>query len=252
MFDMLSNFKKKYLDPYIFAPPATQEETGSIVRHSDVSDPESPQEQDTADAERHWTNALFETIRIAGCACIFCRRRSHLTPGLENGRARHAKPGRNHHRSMPHTNSIMQVLYPPSYLNTPLADPDPPAYFPGEPSPPMPDELQERGPPIFSRNAPRAGPYPASYPVDVPRTGIPVVGPPLPNSRRERASPCVPPLPGQRRVASRLVGSCVEIPEETEELPPYSRFDTSRPRFPAAPDILGPYPHISILNPGAH
>ena len=37
-----------------------------------------------------------------------------------------------------------------------------------------------------------------------------------------------------------------------EPLPAYSHFDQRRPRFPAASDVLGPYPPLSVIRQSVH
>ncbi|KAF9222524.1 hypothetical protein BS17DRAFT_166695 [Gyrodon lividus] len=208
--------------------------------------------------ERHRDVVTVETVCLERSACTFCSRRlvctrssvrifyTHMSPKVPHAEIHHAPdstrprphPRRHCRRTMPTTGSIMEVLYPPSYLATPLSLPDPPAYFPGN-APPNPshEDSEQRTPLIFSRNA-----------------NVQVRGASPPESTPSEDSlgrvPLYAPLPtGQHN--SLLASLDVGVVEEAEPPPVYSRFDDSRPRFPAASDILGPYPHISLLGPSA-
>ncbi|KIJ67897.1 hypothetical protein HYDPIDRAFT_25358 [Hydnomerulius pinastri MD-312] len=251
---MLTNFKNKYLNPLVQLRTPTEEEQDPFIKASQSEVPETGSHpgtnvaSGTSNAERHWAIVMAETICVTGCACVFCRRRP--APDVETGRARdttRTRPRRHRHTMAP-TSTIMEILYPPSYLGTPPALPDPPAYFPDNPPPPMHEEYEQRTPLIFSRTAPRTEqPYSSPLPADAPAPGAPLIGPPTSGSSWGRTPSYVPPSHGHR--PSPLCGLGIDIPDETEALPAYSQFDNSHPRFPAASDILGPYPHISLLSP---
>ncbi|KAG1737633.1 hypothetical protein EDB19DRAFT_1717012 [Suillus lakei] len=209
---------------------------------------------------------MADTIQVPGCSCIWCRRNSELDGDSKAERGQ-MSPKSSHPRIRPRkvcdspmatTSGVLEVLYPPSYLNTPPAlDPEsgPPAY---ELRPTVPPNTPEVQPLISSRkgrdfipftprlphSTPESAPTPSMEPVSYNLSDTP-----LDITVRSAQSP-------RRRSSSRIVrqpitGLGLEYPREDDnaEPPAYSRFDSSRPRFPAASDILGPYPHISMLSP---
>ncbi|KAF8844697.1 hypothetical protein BDN67DRAFT_962645 [Paxillus ammoniavirescens] len=251
---MLSNFTKKYLNPLVHPrTPAEEEGDPFLTDYQDCHETPENDHLDASNVVRQWAVAMAETICVAGCTCMFCvRRASHNS---ETNRVRDStppRPRRHYHRTVPTTDSIMEVLYPPSYLGTPLALPDPPAYFLGD-SPPNPslEGSEQQAPPIFSRTAPHIEGVPvSSRPTSITAQGSPSLGP-SPESSLGRAPPHAPPSGGQSN--SVLTDLSVDVQEDPETPPPYSRFDDgdSSIRFPTASEILGPYPHISLLGPSA-
>lgn len=149
-------------------------------------------------------------------------------------------------RPLPSTSSIMEVLYPSSYLGAPLAFPDPPSYFSGDTQPStVQGDLGERtrNTPLLSSTTAEGGTLiPSSRPdplIEAPSlTGVPSPGAPF--ARNQPAEPNVP-----------IASLGVDVLEEAEPPPAYSRFDDSRSHPPVASDVLGPYPPIPVLNPPA-
>lgn len=139
----------------------------------------------------------------------------------------------------------MEVLYPLSYLGTPPAFPDPPSYILGESNPVNAEgdqrENTHRTPRISSTTTTEGMLLPCGHHdplVEAPSlTGVPSTGAP------ERVPPPEPNAP--------VVGLGIDILEAAEPPPAYSRFDENRSRLPVASDVLGPYPHISVLSPPA-
>ncbi|KAH7913159.1 hypothetical protein BJ138DRAFT_668625 [Hygrophoropsis aurantiaca] len=236
--------------------------------HDDNEARSASQASNSCNVERHWALAMAETICIAGCSCVFCRRRPQTTAqDLESGTPRQrnrerseAESDRAFHRSVPPTSSIMQVLYPTSFTNTTPqipAEVAPPAYH-----------IHTSGPPRRGRPHARE----STSPGDICRPGDI-----LPDNIRRHNTinahsnddqsipPTMPATPGRRidpveqlqdsgRCRGPLIGLGLEDMGYSADgcvaPPAYTRFDTSRgPRSPLAADVLGPYPHISVLAP---
>ncbi|KIK98264.1 hypothetical protein PAXRUDRAFT_706516 [Paxillus rubicundulus Ve08.2h10] len=256
---MLSNFTKKYLNPLVHPRTPTEEEGDPFL--TDCQDyhrpPQTGSYRETNDhlgainVERHWAVAMAETVCVAGCACVFCVRRAGHDSEANRVRdsTRPPRPRRHYRRTVPTTGSIMEVLYPPSYLGTPLALLDPPAYFSGD-SPPNPsyEASEQQTSLIFSRTAPNIEGVPvSSRPINA--TALPP-GLPSTESVLGRVPSYIPPPVGQSN--SVLTDLGVDV-QDVEAPPAYSQFDNSDSglRFPLASDILGPYPHISLLGASA-
>ncbi|KAG0706106.1 hypothetical protein DFH29DRAFT_903641 [Suillus ampliporus] len=208
------------------------------------------------DINSHWASAIADTIQVPGCSCIWCWRIDDLDEEVERGQpSQSSYPPIGSHKvcrsPMATTSEVMEVLYPPSYLNTPSAlDPEasPPAY---EVQPIVPPNTPQALPPLREGK----GLIP-STPNLTHRTpdGVPTsytlldVAVPSTQSASPRLSPC---LAEPRRRSGPIIGLGLESPEapDKDEPPVYSRFESSRPQFPAASDNLGPYPHISVLSP---
>lgn len=166
----------------------------------------------------------------------------------------HIRPRKVCDSPMATTSGVLEVLYPLSYLDTPTAlDPEasPPAY---ELRPTVPPNTpQDQLPPISSRDGMNIVPFIPHPPQLTPSTD------PVSSYHLSDDTPldvAVPSSQSPRQPLTRIVrqpitGNSLESHEEVDnvELPAYSRFDSSRPQFPAASDILGPYPHISVLSP---
>jgi hypothetical protein len=135
----------------------------------------------------------------------------------------------------------MEVLYPISYLGTPPAFPDPPSYILGDtlPSTAHGDrrECAHRTPLTSSTTTAEGMPTPSDHHdplVEAPSlTGVP--SPKAPG----RIPPVEPNAP--------VVGLGIDVSEDAELLPAYSRFDESRSRLPVASEVLGPYPCLNHL-----
>ncbi|KAG8213679.1 hypothetical protein J3R82DRAFT_10376 [Butyriboletus roseoflavus] len=222
---MLSNFRQRFLDPLVYRSPPHQEQqsllspTGSQA-DAFTFDTDYPDQTDDVVAQRHCTIAMAETE-------------------IDDDAGPGPTPSSYAHRMLPSTRSIVQVLYPPSYLGTPRPSPDPPSYSPSdfhargdgaEVSPlissPTTSIESEGIPPSRSRPDPLAQ--------NPSLTGVPSPG--TPSGR-------VPPA----QLNPTVIASGGDVLEDTEPLPAYSRFDQRRPRFPVASDVLGPYPPLSIL-----
>lgn len=154
------------------------------------------------------------------------------------------------------TSGVLEVLYPPSYLNTPPAlDPEasPPAYD----LPPAipPNTPQTQSPMISSCEGRDFIPFTPRLPESVPTLSTELLSAYcLPDTSLDATvlSAQSPHCRSSPRIARQpIIGLGLEHPSEADDggLPAYSRFDPSRPRFPAASDTLGPYPHISVLSP---
>lgn len=211
--------------------------------------------------EQRWAIAMAETVCVAGCTCIFCTRRSvcirslaritaHISSQDADARADHtcttprSHPRRHVRRSLPSTGSVMEVLYPSSYLGTPPAFPDPPSYLPGDTQPSTAQEnyreRTERTPLISSTVATVGGTLAPSGYHDPLVEEPSLTGVPSPGAHCGRVPPAEPNAP--------VVGLGIGVFEEVEPPPAYSRFDESRSRLPVASDLLGPYPHFSVFN----
>lgn len=142
------------------------------------------------------------------------------------------------HGSLPSPRSIVQVLYPPSYLGTPRPFSDPPSYFPSDPPHPARGDDAEISPLIFSTTTNEGvlllGSRPDPLAQDPSLTGVPSQGTP------SGTVPSVEPNPS-------IIALGGGILEDAEPLPAYSRFDQRRPRFPVASDVLGPYPPLPVF-----
>jgi hypothetical protein len=150
---------------------------------------------------------------------------------------------------------VMEVLYPPSYLNIPQTlDPEatPPAY---ESRPTMHSNSPEvLSPCILSREG-REFESPALAGCRLIPQGLltsSMVPPSYSLSDADTPSlNCAIPSLQSPGSGSQLPIADIDFePLEcsVDELPTYSRFDSSPPRIQPAPDVLGPYPHISILS----
>ncbi|KAF8441514.1 hypothetical protein L210DRAFT_3537395 [Boletus edulis BED1] len=197
---MLSNFKKRF-----HSSPRPEQQP--FLADTDTPNTECP---NNVVAQQQWDTAMTETVYVAGCTCPLCVMRSDV-----------ADPASRNHacRSLPSFRSVMEVLYPPSYLGTPSPLPGPPSYS-------LNDSIREDDTevsPLIS-SAPASQSH--SPPQDPSLTGVPSQGTPL---NIEPSPPCLD----------------NDIPEEP--LPSYTRFDQRRPRFPNASDILGPYPPMSVI-----
>lgn len=208
------------------------------------------------DIDNHWAFAIADTIHVSGCTCIWCRRNSQSDGDskVERGQLRRSSHPHIYQRtvSMATTSGVLEVLYPPSYLHTPPAlDPEagPPAYeLPptAPPNTPQPLISSREGRDLIrvAPHQPQLTPTPSTEPVPSYHFNTPIdVAVPSAQSLHRRQT---------TRIARKpMIGLGLEFPTEADsvEPPAYSRFDSSRPRFPAAFDTLGPYPHISILSP---
>ncbi|KAG1775323.1 hypothetical protein EV702DRAFT_1117824 [Suillus placidus] len=209
---------------------------------------------------------MADTIQVSGCSCIWCRRNSELNgdPKVERGQPTQSphprvRPRKVRDSPIATTSGVLEVLYPPSYLNTPMAlDPEasPPSYELRPTVPPNTSQVQPRL--ISSREGRDLIPFTPRLPQITPE-GVPVPSTEPVSSYHLSDTPldvAVPSAPSPRRPLTRIAGQPItglglEPLQEADnvEPPAYSRFDSSRPRFPAASDTLGPYPHISILSP---
>lgn len=215
------------------------------------------------DINSHWASAMADTIKVLGCSCIWCRRTSELD---EDSEVERGQPSQSSHpricsrkvrnSPMATTSGVLEVLYPLSYLSTPPAlDPEasPPAYE----LPPPPNNPRVQSPPLshwegrdfvpftprLSQLTPEGTPIPSTEPVSSYHlSNTPDVAVPSAQSYRR---------PSRHIARQPITGFGLEFRTGADnvELPAYSRFDSSWPRFPAASDTLGPYPHISILSP---
>jgi len=119
---------------------------------------------------------------------------------------------------------MIEVLYPPAYLNSYSISSDPPGYFQEDSFLPL-----------------LPGSQTSRYPLTV-------------CSTETRCSPLDSGLDPGRMQTPRagkegIAGPDTEGVENIYPSPAYSRFDIGLPRSQAlAPDLLGPYPHISILS----
>lgn len=127
--------------------------------------------------------------------------------------------------SLPSSRSVIQVLYPPSYLGIRSPFPDPPPY-------PVQGDDPEISPLMPSSTAGIQGTHGRQDPLaeDPSLTGVPTQG---------SSVPLIEPNPPTTDLGAHL--------EDTEPLPAYSRIGQHRPRFPVASDVLGPYPPLSVL-----
>ena len=213
-------------------------------------------------AEQHWAVAMAETC-AAGCTCIFCTRRSvcirrfPLDPGSHfissqdtsvkedhTRTAPRSRPRRHIRRSLPSTSTIMEVLYPSSYLCTP-AFPSPPSYLQGDTHPSTAQEDHREHAEhtaLISTAAAGETLVPSGHHdplVEAPSlTGVPSSGDPSGRIPQAEHNPPV-------------VGLGIDVLGDAGPPPAYSRFDESRSCLPIASDVLGPYPDIPALNPPA-
>ena len=142
------------------------------------------------------------------------------------------------HRSLPSIRSIMEVLYPPSYLGTPPPFPDPPSYFRSDsPAHPARGDDPEVSPLISSTTSSIEGTPLSHYRPDPLAQDPSLTGVPSQGTRSSRVLPVEP--------SPQIIDLDDNVPEEA--LPAYSRFDERRPRFPAASSILGPYPPSTVI-----
>ncbi|OAX42267.1 hypothetical protein K503DRAFT_374866 [Rhizopogon vinicolor AM-OR11-026] len=262
---MLDNFKKNVVDPLL---GCSYEVDGD---DSEVLDSQTAQLESGVhdgphvrpDIKSHWLSAIADTIQVAGCHCFWCTRNSNSAEEVEREQPSQYSRVRPHgvrRSSMAARSEVMEVLYPPSYLNRPQGlDPEatPPAYesrtivpsnTPKVQSPcisPQEDGELELLVPASSRlmrHTPQGLLTPSTESVpsyNLSDTDTPFLDLALPSAQSPRPRPQLP-----------ITGIGLEYPEcDRDEPPAYSRFDSSRPRFPTAFDILGPYPHISIPFP---
>jgi hypothetical protein len=158
------------------------------------------------------------------------------------------------------TSGVLEVLYPPSYLNTPPAlDPEasPPAY---DLPPTIPPNTPQVQPTLISSRegrdfipftpripqlTPEGFPTPSTEPSSTYHLSNTTLDATVPSAQSPHCRS------SNRIMRQATIGLGLEHPTEADntELPAYSRFDPSRPRLPAASDTLGPYPHISMLSP---
>lgn len=219
------------------------------------------------DIDSHWASAMADIIQVSGCSCIWCRRNSESDGDLkeEMGQPSQSphpriRPRKVRDSPMATTSGVLEVLYPPSYLNTPPAlDPEagPPAY---ELPPPVPFNTPQVQPTLISSREGRdLIPFTPRLP-QLTSEGVPTLPMEPLSSDHLSDTPLDVTVPSAQsphcqsstRLARQpITGLGLEYLTEADdvELPAYSRFDPSRPRFPAASDTLGPYPHISILSP---
>ncbi|KAH0827500.1 hypothetical protein J3R83DRAFT_4212 [Lanmaoa asiatica] len=232
---MLSNFRKRFLDPLVYRASEQEEQPflSQTESRADASDIEYPGEMNDAVGQQHCI-AMAETVYVSGCTRAFCGRHSETDDDADPGdTSTRSLSQSNAQRSLPSTRNMMQVLYPPSYLGTPSPLPNPPSY---SDSPPYPFRGVDAGiSPLVSSSTSIDRLDLLSQ--DPSLTGVPSQG--TPSSR-------VPVDPNPPVIAPR--GDDLE---ETEPLPAYSRLDQRRPRYPAASDILGPYPPLSALRQAA-
>ncbi|KAG2043587.1 hypothetical protein BDR03DRAFT_941786 [Suillus americanus] len=210
---------------------------------------------------------MADIIQVSGCSCIWCRRTSESVKDSEVERGQSSQsahlricPPKVRDSSMATTNGILEVLYPPSYLSTPpVLDPEasPPAYELPPTVPPNTPQVQR--PQLSSRKGsdlipftprlpqltPEVVPTPSTEPVSSYHLSDPPPDVVVPNTRFPHRRPST------QIVRQPITGLGLQFPTEDDnvEPPAYSRLDSSWPRFPAASDTLGPYPHISILSP---
>ncbi|EGN99847.1 hypothetical protein SERLA73DRAFT_180089 [Serpula lacrymans var. lacrymans S7.3] len=211
------------------------------------------------------------TTRITDprCHCIWCRRRPRVddvvTPHSRNERIQRRSSQRRHH--LPTTNSIMEVLYPSSL--TAADSPDlslerPPAYEECPPHGSPSSAVQD----TFSRPNGQTAEMPLienegvadSNARDAPLAFLPLVtGDRPPCSDWVVSNHQGPINPQECRYISHVDEHQFPSASIDEDIawnnrsavspPTYARFDPRRPRFPNASEILGPYPHISVLSP---
>ncbi|KAG9308064.1 hypothetical protein JVU11DRAFT_12631 [Chiua virens] len=191
---------------------------------------------------------MAETASTPDCTCILCTRRSDAGTEADHIRTTpRSRPRRHVRRSLPSTDSIMEVLYSPSYLGTPSTFPDPPSYSPGDTQPPAAQtdrvEPTERTSVMSSTTATAKGIFFPSGRHDPLINAPSLTGIPSSGTLSGRALSAEPNAP--------IASLGIDVLEETGPPPAYSRFDDSRPRPPVASDVLGPYPPISLLSPSA-
>lgn len=169
---------------------------------------------------------------------------------------------RPHGPSMATRSEVMKVLYTPSYLGIPQAlDPkDPPP--PYKPRPMLPSNAPKvHSSCILSREGRELDSLVPGSPRHTQYTprGI-ITHPTVPVSSfnlSDADTPCfdfaVPRAhspPSRSRPQLPITGIDLGSPEcDKDQLPSYSLFDSSRPPFPRAFDMLGPYPPISVPFP---
>lgn len=253
---MFENFTKKIVDSLL----GSDDEAEHQFLDRQTAYIESDGAYIRPDIDSHWAFAMADTIQVLGCGCIWCRRNSESDGDSQVERGQpsqsphpHIRPRKVWDSPMATTSEVLEVLYPPSYLDTPTAlDPEasPPAY---ELRPTVPPNTpRDQLPPISSRDGMDLVPFTPRPPQLTPSTDS--VSPyhlsdtPLDVAVPSSQSPRQP-LTGIAR--QPITGNLLESHGKVDnvELPAYSRFDSSQPQFPAASDFLGPYPHISMLSP---
>lgn len=260
---MLENFTKKIVNSLLGSDEGGEDEP--LDRQT--AHIESGGAHIRPDIDSHWASAMADLIQVSGCSCIWCRRNSESNGDskVERGQPIQSphpriRPRKVRDSPMATTSGVLEVLYPPSYLNTPPAlDPEasPPAYDLPPTIPPNTPQIQSTL--ISSREGrdyiPCTPRLPQLTPESVPSLSTePLSAYRLPDTSLDVTVPSAQPphcRSSPRIVQQPIIGLGLEHPTETDdgELPAYSRFDPSRPRFPAASDTLGPYPHISLLSP---
>ena len=142
--------------------------------------------------------------------------------GVETDRLR-TNSGRSQFVHVPSWRDLVEVLYPPSYTYShPISLADSSDFLEDSFLSLLPGSQTSRHPPRIYTSCPL---------LDI---GL-----------NPRAIDC----PGYMQIPR--VGKQLIIGGRTEDsdaLPAYSRFDMGSPRSQVAPDVLGPYPHISVLN----
>lgn len=166
---------------------------------------------------------------------------------------------RPHDPSMATRDEVMEVLYPPSYLGIPeTLDPEdtPPAY---ESRPMMPSNAPKAQSPCScsreGRELDSLVPGSSRHTTYTPRG---ILTPPTVPVSSDNLSDTDTPWPDFTFIPPRsppplrrlITGIDLGSPECDRDQPPsYSLFDSSRPPFPRAFDMLGPYPPISVPFP---
>ncbi|KAG2146488.1 uncharacterized protein EDB93DRAFT_1149373 [Suillus bovinus] len=205
---------------------------------------------------------MADTIQVLGCGCIWCRRNTDLDEDsvereqLSQSPHPRIRPRKVCYSPMATESGVLEVLYPPSYLDTPtVLDPEagPPAY---ELRPTVPPNTPQDQPPLISsQDGGDLVPFTPRLQQLAPE-GVPTHSADRVSSFHSSHTPLDPSAqshfrhPSPRIVRQPIIGLGLESinGDGTVEPPAYSRFDSARPRFPAASDILGPYPHISMLS----
>ncbi|KIK40963.1 hypothetical protein CY34DRAFT_806630 [Suillus luteus UH-Slu-Lm8-n1] len=257
---MLENFTKKIVSSLLGSDEGGEDE----LLDRQTAHIESGGGHIRPDIDSHWASAKADLIQVSGCNCIWCRRSSELDGKVERGQPSQSphpriRPRKVRDSPMATTSGVLEVLYPPSYLNTPPAlDPEasPPAYdLPPAIPPNTPNTPQTQPALISSREGRDFIPFTPRLPESVPTISTePLSAYHLPDTSLDASVPSAqsPHCRSSPRIARQpIIGLGLEHPTEADDcdLPAYSRFDPSRPRFPAASDTLGPYPHISVLSP---
>ncbi|KAH0836890.1 hypothetical protein J3R83DRAFT_8692 [Lanmaoa asiatica] len=205
---------------------------------------------------------MADTVCVAGCSCIVCTRRSVYIGSLTLGsqfifchrtlvmqQITHAPPQDPAHEGMFTVRCLLRVAswkcctHRRIWVLLPLFL-IPPSYFLGDTHPSTARgnhrERTERTPPISSTTTTVGGTLVPSGHHDPLFEAPSLTGVPSPGNPPGRDPAGEPTSP--------VVGLGIDVLEEAEPPPAYSRFDESRSRIPVVSDVLGPYPHISVLN----